>query len=144
MVDVLGLDSITVFLSGEKLYEINCVHLVDREAFVGTDERAAQSAKTGAKKHGREVLDLALNAMAGSTSPGAQYHVVGHEGCEPRSFEDIFKSAYCYLLHQQGTSDLLRLGPSSAEAALYLTQAGTTSTRKQGSKKSASKPAVPV
>jgi hypothetical protein len=97
-----------------------------REAFVGTDERAAQSAKTGAKKHGREVLDLALNAMAGSTSPSAQYHVasskfhgprvVGHEGCEPRCFEDIFKTAYCYLVHQQGTSDLLRLGPSSAEA----------------------------
>jgi hypothetical protein len=71
--------------------------------------------------------------------------VVGHEDCEPQGFEEIFKAAYSLLLHQQGTSEQLRQGAATSEAALYLTPAaGAASARRPGVKKSASKVSVPV
>jgi hypothetical protein len=125
--------------------DLNCGNLVDREDLGRNDARASQASKSAAKRHGLNVLERALQQLSTESTTVRQYHVVGHEAREPQGFEEIFKSAYSLLLHQLGTSELLKQGASTSEAALYLTPAtGVARARKSGPKKSATKSSVPV
>jgi hypothetical protein len=121
MVDVLDLDTLSVIISGVKVADIDCGHVIPRAALSAIDSAVCKAAKETAREHGAKVLDSATKIVC-ATHPAQTKFVVGGQGGEEagQTFAAIFKDAYSVLLHQQRKSMVLRQGADTAIASLHL------------------------
>jgi hypothetical protein len=149
MVDVLDLDKITIIISGDKVAEIDCCHLVQRSSLSSSDSSTCKKAKEAAKGHGAQVLERAKAAVCVTYPEATKFSIAGQGGEEEgRPFEAILMAAYSVLLHQHSKSKLLRQGADKAAAALHLEvreEVGPASRSKKGlSRRASTSPELPV
>jgi hypothetical protein len=116
MVDVLRLDSICIFVCGEKVLDIDCSHLLLRDKLC--DKRSNTMHKELAKEHGAHVLQTANKDIVDRYGE-ALFGVNGGNG-DGRSFVSVFSESYSLLLHKVGKSTLLQQGADKSAASLRL------------------------
>jgi hypothetical protein len=144
MVDVVSLDKLTIFISGDNVAEIECCNLIQRAGLSACQRSsgAASAATEAAKRHGAQVLERAKRTVSEKYPEHTTFTVAGQvREDEGQTFAAIFMTAYSLLLHQLGRSKLLRQGADKTVAALHLEanqDAGPSKTSKRGPSRGAS------
>jgi hypothetical protein len=153
MVDVFELDQITIIVSGNKLADIDCRHLISRselDPLTAKDSSSTKEARDLARKQGEKVLKDAKQAIASKYPDGAIFaHAVQSAGraleaaSKGHTFDIIFMDAYSLLLLQLGKSKTLRQGSDKRAATLHLELQNSTHTKRTPGHRTASTATLP-